>query len=190
MSAFGRRGASLLRLCRSSPFAREIFGRGEPLQLPEMSLYTRCRLRPSGRKSRFSQSSGLPAVFAALQTARLPNPRFSRLLYVHGCYGPVTRSPPLEWLCQQTPDSSFPPCLLSKLRGSDFFPGGLPSSPLNIPALPGRAKCRRSFENNLTYDADINVGAPYKPLITRYISIFCEADRYRIKKERSLFLPY
>jgi len=70
--------------------------------------------------------------------------RLSRLLCVHGRYGPVTRSPPFRWLCQQTPDSSFPPCLLSKLRGSDFFPGGLPSSPLNISALPGRAKCRRS----------------------------------------------
>ena len=70
--------------------------------------------------------------------------RLSRLLCVHGRYGPVTRSPPFRWLCQQTPDSSFPPCLLPKLRGSDFFPGGLPSSPLNISALPGRAEGRRS----------------------------------------------
>ena len=44
-----------------------------------------------------------------------------------------------------------------------------------------------TFENIPTYDADINVGAPYKPLITRYISIFCEAARDRIEKERSFF---
>jgi len=51
---------------------------------------------------------------------------------------------PLQWLCQQTPDSSFPPCLLSKLRGPDFFPGRLAFFLLNISALSGRTKVRRS----------------------------------------------
>jgi len=51
---------------------------------------------------------------------------------------------PLQRLCQQTPDSSFPPCLLSKLRGPDFFPGRLAFFLLNISALSGRTKGRRS----------------------------------------------
>ncbi|HOT87030.1 MAG TPA: hypothetical protein PLE94_06850, partial [Thermotogota bacterium] len=41
-------------------------------------------------------------------------------------------------------NSSFPPCLLSKLRGPDFFPGRLAFFLLNISALPGRTKVRRS----------------------------------------------
>ena len=47
---------------------------------------------------------------------------------------------PYSGFVNRLQDSSFPPCLLSKLRGSDFFPGRLAFFPLNISALSGRTK--------------------------------------------------
>src|SRR5215467_9436214 len=46
-------------------------------------------------------------------------------LCVHSRYGPMTRSPSQEWLCQSTSFASFPPRMRSKLQRSDFSSGGL-----------------------------------------------------------------
>ena len=51
--------------------------------------------------------------------------KLSRPLWVHLHCGPVTRSPSRRWLCRSASPDSFPPLLRPKLRGSDFFPGGL-----------------------------------------------------------------
>ncbi len=51
---------------------------------------------------------------------------------------------PYSGFVNRLQDSSFPPCLLSKLRGSDFFPGRLASFLLNISALSGRTGTPRS----------------------------------------------
>ena len=51
---------------------------------------------------------------------------------------------PYSGFVNRLQNSSFPPCLLSKLRGSDFFPGRLAFFLLNISALSGRTKVRRS----------------------------------------------
>src|SRR5215471_21224996 len=36
----------------------------------------------------------------------------------------MTCSPSRGWLCRSTPCTSFPPCMRSRLQGSDFYPGG------------------------------------------------------------------
>ena len=51
---------------------------------------------------------------------------------------------PYSGFVNRLQNSSFPPCLLSKLRGSDFFPGRLASFLLNISALSGRTRTPRS----------------------------------------------
>ncbi|HOM55911.1 MAG TPA: hypothetical protein PKW46_10240, partial [Thermotogota bacterium] len=51
---------------------------------------------------------------------------------------------PYSGFVNRLQNSSFPPCLLSKLRGSDFFPGRLAFFLLNISALPGRTESWRS----------------------------------------------
>ena len=51
---------------------------------------------------------------------------------------------PYSGFVNRLQNSSFPPCLLSKLRGSDFFPGRLAFFLLNISALSGHTTTPRS----------------------------------------------
>src|SRR5215469_10463756 len=76
-----------------------------------------------------------PAASVSLHRSILPSPydrelglwglAFRGHLCVHFRYGPMTRSPSQEWLCQSTSFASFPPRMRSKLQRSDFSSGGL-----------------------------------------------------------------
>ena len=65
-------------------------------------------------------------------------------LCIHFRYGPLTRSPLLQWLCRWASGDRFPLHLPSKLQGSDLLPWW-DCLPLNTPALTGHTSVRADF---------------------------------------------
>jgi|GEM_PF-3211704 len=112
-----------------------------------------CLKCPCNRAAAYTPPEESP-VSVSFQDFLLSSPTFKQLDFrIHAFRGysaftvvtaRLLAHHPYSGFVNRLQNSSFPPCLLSKLRGSDFFPGRLAFFLLNISALPGRTESWRS----------------------------------------------
>jgi len=73
---------------------------------------------------RISQIAPFHAAFSLWERARLLGLGFSRPRRIYFCYGPMTRSPSLRWLCQWHQSFGSPALCYPSYKASDCYLGG------------------------------------------------------------------